>query len=204
MTGCPLGPSDVVSPRALPEIGKWMVDPSLVPAHWIGEVIDGRTLREPINIVIRDPLAGSVDEAKTRLLDSCTRAGYPSRQGHSSGYLGCIGGQLHQQLPEGKDDAFSDAPFVVDNNHGRIFGPFEQDGQYLFVGAFSREKVVPFAKLRHQYVSFNRARDDFAARLVRGGAHEITDYVSLENVLVHGPITTGDHDGVAVSLIAVS
>ena len=180
-----------------------MVDPSGVPAHWIGEVVDGKTLREPINIVIQDPLAGSVDEAKARLLDSCAQAGYPSRQGHSSGYSGCIGGQLHGQLPQGEDDAFSDAPFIVDNNHGRIFGPFEQDGQYLFIGAFSQEKVVPFAKVRHQYVSFNRARDDVAGRLVHAGTHVIHGYVNLDNVLIQGPITTGDHDGIAVSLIAV-
>ena len=181
-----------------------MVDPDRVPAHWIGEIIHGKTLREPINIVLLDPLGGSVEESKTRLIEGCSQAGYPSRRGHSSGYSGCIDGQLYGQLPEGEDDAFSDAPFVLDNNHGRIFGPSDQNSHYLYLGAFSREKVVPLAKVRHQYVSFNRARDDLAGRLVQSGTHEITGYVSLDNVLIDGPITTGDHDGIAVVLTAVA
>ncbi len=161
-------------------------------------------MREPINVLILDPLAGSVDDAKLRLTRSCSLAGYPSRQGHSKGYSGCIGGEIYGQLPEGSDDAFSDAPFVVDNNHGRIFGPFEHSIGYFFIGALSREKVVPLAKVRHQYVSFNRARDDFAQMLARNGAHEVAGFVNLDNAIVHGPITTGDHDGIAVSLVAVS
>jgi hypothetical protein len=203
MTSCPLAAEDVASPEALPTIGKWMLDPSLSPAHWIGEILDGKALQEPINVLILDPLTGSSEEAKDRLTQSCAAAGYPSREGHSSGYLGCIGGQLFGQLPEGKDDAFSDAPFVVDNNHGRIFGPCEQNGQQFFTGAFSREKVVPLAKVRHQYVSFNRARDDFAQKLTRNGAYQVRGYVNLDNFIISDAITTGDHDGIAVLIVAV-
>lgn len=57
-------PDDVVQPTLLPDIGKWMLDPDLTPAHWIGEVYYGKTLREPINIIIVDQVANSPEEAK--------------------------------------------------------------------------------------------------------------------------------------------
>ena len=46
-------------------------------------------------------------------------AGYPVRFGHSTGYRGLIGGDLHGQLPQGRDDAFADRIFEESNNHGR-------------------------------------------------------------------------------------
>lgn len=196
-------PDDVVQPTLLPNIGKWMLDPDLTPAHWIGEVYYGKTLREPINIIIVDQVANSPEEAKKRLIEACSAAGYPSREGHSSGYLGYIGGRLYAQLPEGQDHAFSNAPYFINNDHGRLFGPYSHQGAYLFIGALSREKVVPWAKIKHQFVSFNQARDDFAENISRKTEYQVSGYVNLSNVIVNDPkITTGDHDGIAVSLKA--
>lgn len=196
-------PDDVAHPKLFPEIGKWMLDPDLTPAHWIGEIYNGKTLREPINVIIVDQLAGSPEEAKRRLIGACPAAGYPSREGHSSGYQGYIGGRLYAQLPEGSDDAYSNEPFVIDNNHGRIFGPYNHEGHYLFIGAFSREKVAPLASVKHDYVSFNRARDDFAENMTRKTEYKVSGYVNLGNVIVDDPqITTGDHDGMAVAMKA--
>ncbi len=193
-------PEDVAQPKDLPEVGKWMLDPNLTPAHWLGEVSYGKSLREPINIIIVDRVANSANEAKKRLAEACAVAGYPSREGHSSGYWGYIGGQLHAQLPEGKGDAFSNAPFITNNNHGRIFGPYYHGEAYLFIGAFSREKVEPPAK--HQFVSFNQARDDFAENIDRKTEYKVSGYVNLSNVIVDDPkVTTGDHDGIAVLII---
>ncbi len=180
-----------------------MLDPDLTPAHWIGEVYYGKALREPINIIIVDQVANSPDEAKRRLVAACSTAGYPSREGHSSGYLGYIGGQLQTQLPEGKDHAFSNAPFIVNNDHGRLFGPYSHEGAYFFIGAFSREKVTPLAKIKHEFVSFDQARDDFAENISRKTEYQVSGYVNLSNVIMADPkITTGDHDGIAVLLKA--
>lgn len=196
-------PDDVARPALLPEIGKWMLDPDRTPAHWIGEIYHGKTLREPINIIIVDQAANSPEEAKQRLIEACSAAGYPSREGHSSGYQGYIGGQLYGQLPEDKDHAFSNEPYVINNNHGRIFGPYVHEGTYLFIGALSREKVAPLSKVKHQYVSFNQARDDFAQNINRKTEYRINGYVNLGNVITDDPkITTGDHDGMAISLKA--
>lgn len=68
-----------------------MIDPDLTPAHWIGEIYFQKALREPINIIIVDRAANSPDEAKRRLIEAASLAGYPSREGHSSGYWGYIG-----------------------------------------------------------------------------------------------------------------
>lgn len=196
-------PENVVQLRLLPAIGKWMLDPDLTPAHWIGEVYYGKDLREPINIIMVDQVANSPEEAKRRLIEACSTAGYPSREGRSSGYLGYIGGQLQTQLPAGQDHAFSNAPFIINNDHGRIFEPYSYKGAYLFIGAFSREKVTPLATIKHEFVSFDQARDDFADNISRKTQYQVSGYVNLDNVIVADPkITTGDHDGIAVLLKA--
>ena len=190
---------DVATPEGLPAIGKWMLTSKGVPSDWLGEIDRGKNLREPINVIIIDEAASSAEDAKARLLAAAARAGYPVRFGHSTGYQGFIGGQFHAQLPQGRDDAFSNDVFEVSNNHGRIFGPHVMGQTYLFTGAFSREEVDPFRDPPHQYGSFNRARDDFTQRLDRSTAYKVSGFVSLDNALIGDPkLTTGDHDGMAV------
>jgi hypothetical protein len=170
-----------------------------VASDWLGEVYNGKNLREPINVIIVDEGAFSPDDAKSRLLAASARAGYPIRFGHSTGYQGQIGGQLYPQLPKGWDDALSNDVFEVNNNHGRIFGPHKMDQAYVFTGAFSREEVDPFRDPGHRYASFNRARDDFTQRLDLDTSYKVTGFVNLGNALVGDPkLTTGDHDGMAV------
>jgi len=190
---------DVATPEGLPAIGRWMLTAQSVPSDWLGEIYEGRNLREPINVIIVDEGASSVDDAKARLLAAAARAGYPIRFGHSTGYQGFIGGQLYAQLPQGRDDAFSNDIFEVSNNHGRIFGPHQFGQGYLFAGAFSREEIDPLRDPPHSYGSFNRARDDFTQRLDRSTDFKVSRFVDLGNALIGDPkLTTGDHDGIAV------
>jgi hypothetical protein len=190
---------DVATPEGLPAIGRWMLTAQSVPSDWLGEIYEGRNLREPINVIIVDQRASSADDAKARLLAAAARAGYPIRFGHSTGYQGFIGGQLYAQLPQGRDDAFSNDIFEVSNNHGRIFGPHQFGQGYLFAGAFSREEIDPIRDPPHSYGSFNRARDDFTQRLDRSTDFKVSRFVDLGNALIGDPkLTTGDHDGIAV------
>jgi hypothetical protein len=191
--------ANVAAPQGLPAIGKWMLTRDGVASDWLGEIYNGKNLREPINVILVDEGAGSADDAKARLLSAAAKAGYPVRFGHSTGYQGFIGGRLYAQLPKGWDDAFSNDVFEVDNNHGRIFGPHRTGDAYLFIAAFSREDVDPLRKPGHRYASFNRARDDFTQRLDRATAYKVSGFVNLDNALVGDPkFTTGDHDGIAV------
>jgi hypothetical protein len=190
---------DVATPEGLPAIGRWMLTAQSVPSDWLGEIYEGRNLREPINVIIVDQRASSADDAKARLLAAAARAGYPIRFGHSTGYQGFIGGQLYAQLPQGRDDAFSNDIFAVSNTHGRIFGPHQFGQGYLFAGAFSREEIDPLRDPPHSYGSFNRARDDFTQRLDRSTDFKVSRFVDLGNALIGDPkLTTGDHDGIAV------
>ncbi|MFL5021885.1 MAG: hypothetical protein ACJ8DW_06465 [Microvirga sp.] len=190
---------DVATPEGLPAIGRWMLTAQSVPSDWLGEIYERRNLREPINVIIVDQRASSADDAKARLLAAAARAGYPIRFGHSTGYQGFIGGQLYAQLPQGRDDAFSNDIFEVSNNHGRIFGPHQFGQGYLFAGAFSREEIDPLRDPPHSYGSFNRARDDFTQRLDRSTDFKVSRFVDLGNALIGDPkLTTGDHDGIAV------
>jgi hypothetical protein len=115
-----------------------MLDHSGSPAHWLEEIYQGKKLREPINVVIVDTQATSVDDAKERFVEASARAGYTIRMGHSSGYRALIAGEPHDQLPTGWDDAFSNHLFEVTNNHGRMFGPIQHGRSYILIGAHWR------------------------------------------------------------------
>lgn len=199
----PFRPSDkdIARPVGFPEIGKWMLSPNLSWAHWLGEMAEGKAIREPINIIIVDPFARSADAALRRLVAACKMAGFESHFGHSSGYWGWLGGRLFPQYPTGKDHALSDEPFAFSNNHGRFFGPLAFRGRYYFIGALSREKVVPESREKHEFVSYDQARDRFAQALVRKAGWRIVAFVGLDNALLNDPqVGTCDHDGVAVAL----
>jgi len=194
---------ETANPPGLPAIGKWMLTAQGVPSNWLGEIYQGKLLREPINVIIIDEAAVSREDAIARLLAAAAQAGYPVRLGHSTGYQAMIGRQLYQQLPKGWDDALSDEVFELSNNHGRIFGPHKLERSYLFTGAFSRERIDPFRWPGHRYASFNQAREDFARRLDRGTAYKAAGSVPLDNALKDDlKVTTGDHDGMAVVLRA--
>jgi hypothetical protein len=191
--------ANLATPPDLPEIGKWMLGSDGAAAHWLGERFRGKGLREPINVVIVDEAARDAAEATARVLAAAQAAGYPVRMGHSTGYGAVIGGQLYAQLPRGRDDAFSNDPFEISNNHGRVFGPHQAGGAFVFIAAFSREEVDPFRSPGHRYASFNRARDDFTQRLDGATPFKVSGFVPLDNAIIGDPaVTTGDHDGVAV------
>jgi len=187
----------------LPAIGSWMLTRDGLIADWLGAAHQGKRLLEPINVVIIDPYAASAQDAEARLLAACKKAGFPEREGHSSGYQGLIESEVFSQVPLKSEDCFSDAPFELSNDHGRIFGTFEREGSYYFTGAFSRERVDLVIKVKHQFVSFNRARDVFAQRMSERSDYRIESFLSLGNVFIDDPNrTTGDHDGIAVLLMA--
>ena len=193
--------ADVAEVQGLPAIGKWLIAPDLKPAHWLGEIYRTKQIREPINMIIIDQESGNSEEARARLLKAAAQAGFPSRSGHSGGYWGRIGHHLLPQLPDTPSHAFSDAPYEFDNNHGRFFGPYLHQGRFIVVGALSREKVVPLSSLKHQYVSFNRARDKFADALDGNAGFRRGGFLNLANALVESAeLTTGDHDGMAAVL----
>lgn len=199
----PLTSVDVARPRGLPEIGKWMLDRDGTVAHWLGEIYEGKHLREPINVILVDADATSADHARQRLLEATAAAGYPIRFGHSCGYCGHIAGELYAQLPAGRDDAFSNRVFELSNNHGRLFGPHRTNRGYVFIGAFSREAVDLLRWPGHRYASFNQARDDFARHLDQATSFKSAGFVALKNAIVGDPkVTTGDHDGRAALLRA--
>lgn len=192
----------VANPPGLPSIGRWMIARDGTIAHWLGEMIDGKRLHEPVNVIVIDAGAASADDAKRRLTAAAAKAGFPVRIGHSTGYHGMIGGALYGQLPEGRDDAFSNRIFEESNNHGRIFGPHRFDGGYIFAGAFSRERVNLLEWPGHRYASFNQARDGFAHGLDAHSEFKAAGTVPLGNAVNDAQVTTGDHDGNAVVLRA--
>lgn len=193
--------ADSAAPAGMPLLGKWMLRSDGFPANWLGQPYHGKELREPINIIIIDNASATAEEAINRLMNACIRAGYPSRIGHSGGYMASIGGELHGQLPSQANHAFSNAFFGFNNNHGRIFGPCRLGDEIYFTGAFSREVIDLFADVKHRYSSFIAARDDFGERLSRFGGYRSAGMVDMNNALPSdSDLTTGDHDGLALVL----
>ena len=63
--------------------------------------------------------------------------------------------------------------------------------------------MAPVSAIKHQYASFNQVRDHFSQSLDRQGGYRIASYENLGNAIIGDPgLTTGDHDGVAVRLVA--
>ena len=153
-------------------------------------------------MILIDEGAASADDARQRLIAAAAEAGFPVRFGHSTGYHGFIGDALYGQLPQGRDDAFSNRIFEESNNHGRIFGPYRFEGGYVFTGAFSRERVNLLEWPGHRYASFNDARNAFARGLDARTAFKASGFVPLGNAVNEAQITTGDHDGRAALMRA--
>lgn len=186
------------------EIGKWMLDSRGDIADYGGLPYEGRTVLEPVNVVIVDSTSRSALEATWRLNAAMRRAGFPPRLIHSTGFRGLIDSQLYRQQPRGLLVGYSDAFFLLPNNHGRIFGPdpVETSSGYVWSGAFSTEEFVFYQGLpRHAYVSANEARDALAAKLVTSGRATLGAPVSLQNSYNTDTVTTGDHDGYAAVLM---
>jgi hypothetical protein len=174
-------------------VGKWMLQANLQPAEWIGRKINGRGLREPVNVLVFMPKDPAPEDSLCRRF---ARAGYRSRWGHSGGYKAVLGDQTYTQFPSREKHCISDRFWLFENNHGRCFGPHEHEGAHVFTAAFSRESAW-----RHNYVSFQRARDDFAARLAERTELELLGFVDMQSRLDADPFT-GDHDGRAALLVS--
>jgi hypothetical protein len=193
---------DVAKYESLPPLGKWMLQADLKPSNWLGQAYQHKELREPINIIIIDRKSGDSQEAQAKLVKNCAQAGYPLRWGHSSNYKGYLGNDYFTQIGEEKFKAFSNAPAEINNNHGRIFGPYKRQGKYYFAGAFSRE-IIDVRKIKemHQYGSFNQARDDFAWKMDKKSEYKVKAFINLNNAIINNQtLTAGDHDGIAILL----
>jgi hypothetical protein len=196
--------ADIVELRGLPAIGKWMYRTDGRKADWLGVKWKGKSLIEPINVILIDDLSRSAAEARKRLYDNFAAAGFTERKLHSSGYAGYIARTFYAQLPSEKYRAFSDGDAALPNNHGRIFGPCFHEGRFVFTAAFSREVAVPTAKVWHRYRSFKKAWDDFSRKLDKCSNYRIVGSADLDNAISeNSESTTGDHDGMAVVLSLV-
>jgi hypothetical protein len=192
-------PEDISKIPSLPPLGKWMYTSDYTYANWLNEKIRGKTLREPINIIIIDSLSKSVDEAKNILISNFETAGFKIRPGHSGGYTGYIENKFYTQLPDKPEHSFSDEPFELNNCHGRIFGPCIVNGIYYFTGAFSKEKVVAGIPIHH-YFSFCEARNKLAENLNLKTKYKMISNVDMFNGIETDSLTTGDHDSRAILL----
>lgn len=196
-------PADSAPVEGFPDIGLWMINRKGFVADWIGIPAGGKKVAEPINVIMIDRVSTSAAIAVARLEKALASQGFPSRSGHSNGYSALIGRARCGELVYHSQGTFSDASFLNENDHGRIFGPYDTGSGFVFTAAFSRERLDPFG-FRHLLVSFNVARDDVASALESSGLYRIAGMATLGNALLSSRLhTTWDHDGNAVVIEAV-
>lgn len=178
----------------LPEISPYMIKPdSSGPAIWLDrKQADGRFIQEPINLILVDQSATSITDAEQRLINVFQAAGFGSRYGHTSGYLGIMNNVIYPQTPAIKDHTFSDYMWAFSNNHTRVFGPFVNGASYIWIASSSREKGIS-----HDYISFRASRDSIIDAMDRYSNVEIIGSFMLHNKIDNQSVTTGDHDGYA-------
>jgi hypothetical protein len=185
------------------DIGKWMLRSGNEIANWGGVKYRCKTIYEPINVVVVDPTSTTVQESTQRLNAVMAAAGFPAVALHSTGFAGTVDGITYTQQPAAGGQAFSDAFFLLPNNHGRVFGPAPGPGGtgYVWTASFSRERIGFYHLVpRHVYVSFDRAREAVRDGLVRAGAIDL-GLVDLDNEYSSPASTTGDHDGFAEVIV---
>ena len=184
------------------DVGTWLLQPDGQISTYGGVPHDGKTVLEPINVIIIDPTATSAAQSTARLDAAMTRAGFPAQPIHSFGFSGLIDGTKYGQQPAGLAQAFSDNFFLFPNDHGRMIGPAPAaaDTGYVWTGAFSTEALNPANPFTHQYVSYDIARAELVRRLVASGGATVVGRVPLGNAVNDGTFTTGDHDGYAIVL----
>jgi hypothetical protein len=194
-------PGDTV-PTPYGNIGKWMLESNGQISDYGGQPYGGKTLLEPVNVIIVDPNSKSAAESAAKINTDMFLAGFPAQPIHSSGFLGLIGSTTYgqQALPL---TAYSDNLFILQNDHGRLFGPAPATGGgYVWTGAFSTETPTIYNGLpTHAYVSSNAARDALVLRLLATGQVQSIDYIPLDNAVDTDTTTTGDHDGYAVVIV---
>lgn len=181
------------------QIGKWMINSDGRIANWIGRPLQGRTLYEPVNVVLVDRSSTSEVQARDNLIATLGKAGFPNYLAHSStGYSGILGDSVYGQYPNGLMQVFSNGPFYVTNDHGRVFGPSPTalpDGSgYLWSMSISRETGYLDGRPRHEYATFEGAEADLAQGLRGAGVVQLPS-INLDNVYNTPTITTGDNDG---------
>ena len=201
-TGVPTPGEEMTT--AYGDIGKWMLESNGQISDYGGHPYDGKTLLEPVNVIIVDPTSSSPEEATRRLNAAMFWSGFPAQPIHTTGFEGTIDDVTYGQLPKGLISGYSDNLFIFPNDHGRIFGPDPANtGEgYVWSGAFSTEQLTIFDFLpAHEYVSSNMARNALATRLILSGEATYGGLVALDNSYDTATTTTGDHDGYAVVLV---
>jgi hypothetical protein len=183
-------------------IGKWELQPNGQISNFGGEILDGRPVLEPVNLIILDPTSTSSAQAVAKLNAQFGAAGFPAQPVHSTGFQGVIDGVTYGQQPAGLLEGFSDNFFLLPDDHARAFGPDPDPNPsgagYVWTVAASREQFGINGLLpTHVYVSYNAARDALASRLVLSGA-TLVGIVPLNNALDDATGSTGDHDGYAI------
>ena len=184
-------------------IGKWMLEPNGQVSDYGGQLYDGKTLLEPINVIIVDPTSKTKWAATRKLNAAMFWSGFPARPIHTSGFRGRIDDVTYGQLPRGFLQGFSNNSFLVTNDHGRVFGPdpVETSSGYVWSASFGTEDFGTYdSRPAHLYVSSETARTALATSLVRSGRATVVGMVPLDNAYNTDTTTTGDHDGYAVVL----
>jgi hypothetical protein len=200
-TGPGVPSADDVVQTPYGDIGTWLLESNGQISDFGGQRIDGKSLLEPINVIIVDPTSSTAAEATAKFNARMSQAGFPALPIHTGGFQGTIDDVTYGQLPTGGLDAYSNNFFLLPDDHARAFGPdpLQTPAGFVWTVAVSREQIGLLNGIlpTHVYTSYNAARDELASQLMQDGA-TLVGIVPLGNSVDSATQTTGDHDGYAI------
>lgn len=162
-----------------------------------GLKVEGRALREPINVVLIDLFAKTPQDALLRATAALDAAGLKPSDRYPHGYQAYLNGTFQPQVPAGQ--AFAKGVGSAREERLRLFGPWKTGDGYVFLAGIAAQNVTGQGRT---FSDFMVTREATADALNNRTPFRKKGYVDLLSKVDTARETTADHDGCAVVLVA--
>ncbi|WP_339095218.1 hypothetical protein WDJ50_11495 [Deinococcus sp. VB142] len=179
------------------QMGVWVLRQDRTRADVDGLKVQGRSLREPVNVVMVDLFAKSPQEALLRVTSALDRVGLNPADGYTHGYQAYLNGDFAPEVPAGQ--TFARGLGTAREERLRLFGPWKYGEGYVFLAGIAAQNVTGQGR---SFSDFMVTREDLAEQLNTRTPFRKKGYVDLLSKVDTPRETTADHDGCAVVFVA--
>ena len=162
-----------------------------------GLKVEGRSLREPVNVVLIDLFAKTPQDALLRATAALDAVGLKPSDRYTHGYQAYLSGTFQPEVPAGQ--VFARGIGSAREERLRLFGPWKSGDGYVFLAGIAAQNVTGQGRT---FSDFMVTREATADALSSRTAFKKKGYVDLLSKVDTARETTADHDGCAVVLVA--
>lgn len=159
--------------------------------------VQGRALREPVNVVLIDLFAKTPQDALLRATAALDAVGLKPSDRYTHGYQAYLNGTFQPEVPAGQ--AFARGVGSAREERLRLFGPWKSGDGYVFLAGIAAQNVT---RQGRTFSDFMVTREATADALNSRTVFKKKGYVDLLSKVDTPRETTADHDGCAVILVA--